>query len=157
MNCMQPQGSSMQSLGVGPARLLNSSRTVWVRVCLLCHTPFCTTALWVLLCVMEARVACVHCSRHIGVFHSAREMGVLHMVQRLVPSCKPGQSGSSAVAQSRIFTSGLVLRLQTRHQLPFVQFTKCAHFHYEETLHLRIHSFQTLHAEDCQQVKTRSH
>ena len=76
MNCMQPQGSSMQSLGVGPARLLNSSGTVWVPVCLLCHTPFCTTALWVLLFVMEARVVCVHCSRYIGVFHSAREMDV---------------------------------------------------------------------------------
>lgn len=59
------QGLSMQSLGVVPARLLNR-RTVWVRVCVCCAIHlFSTTAFWVLLCVMEARVVCVRCSTYI--------------------------------------------------------------------------------------------
>ena len=134
------------------ASLLNSL-TVWLPVCLLlCYTPFCTTA-------RPAGLALCNRSKS-GVVHTygfapfCKRNGRTLCAQ--VSSILQARPGSSAVAQLRIFTSGLVQRPQTRHQLPFVQFTKCAHFHYEETWHLRIHSFQTPHAEECQQVKTKN-
>ena len=145
MNCMWPQGPSMQSLVVGPHHQSSQAAKQQAEclaaclLCFLCHGPA-----GLAQCVMEASVWC--CSTYLGLFHSAREMGV-HVVQRLVPSCK-ARVISCCLAQN---IHKWPCPAQTTNSPPTALCTiykMCPFPLNQETWHLRIHGFQTPHPQE---------